>query len=92
MSFQLDFKETARRRLRKIARHSPQLAGDISRKIRWLAANAPAIRHEYMKGSDEASLHVGQYRVLYLIEWTTQTITIVDIDKHEEAYRRLRRR
>ncbi|MBC8450089.1 MAG: type II toxin-antitoxin system RelE/ParE family toxin [Chloroflexi bacterium] len=45
-----------------------------------------------MEDSDEASLHIGQYRVLYLIDWTAQTITVVDIDKHQEAYRRLRRR
>jgi len=87
--FEVIISNRAERRLGKLPTH---IADDIVRKIYWLAANAPAIRHEYMKGSDEASLHVGQYRVLYLIEWTTQTITIVDIDKHEEAYRRLRRR
>lgn len=92
MSFQLDFKETARHRLRKIARNAPRLAEGISRKIKWLAANATVIKHEYMEDSDEASLHIGQYRVLYLIDWTAQTITVVDIDKHQEAYRRLRRR
>jgi len=37
-------------------------------------------------------MHIGQYRVLYLIDWTAQKITVVDIDEHEKAYRQLRRR
>lgn len=87
--FEVVISDQAEDRLGKLPR---RIADGIVRKIHWLAANATAIRHEYMKGSDEASLHVGQYRVLYLIDWTAQAITVVDIDKHDEAYRRLRRR
>ncbi|MFN3421327.1 MAG: type II toxin-antitoxin system RelE family toxin [Armatimonadota bacterium] len=64
----------------------------VAKKIDWLAENADFIRHEKMTGAEEYSLHVGQFRILYTLDHQTRTITIVDIGKHNEVYRRLQKR
>ena len=92
--FEVVLEERARRQL---ARLPKRIGGDILRKLRWLGENAEAIRHERLKGHEEYSLHCGQYRTSevfrpYLLDWTSQVITITDIDKHDEAYRRLKRK
>lgn len=70
----------------------PKIAEAIARRIRWLVENADFIQHEKMTGAEEYSLHLGQFRILYTLEFQTRTITIVDIGKHNEVYRRLRTR
>jgi mRNA-degrading endonuclease RelE of RelBE toxin-antitoxin system len=45
-----------------------------------------------MVGHKEYSLHVGQFRILYLLDWTKRRIVIQIVGKHDEAYRRLKRR
>lgn len=90
--FRLEFRERARKRLSKIARHDPQTAKDAHAKIMWLVENAYEVAHERMKGYDEYSLHIGQYRILYSLDWGNELIIIEDIDKHNAAYRRLKRR
>ena len=92
MSFRLEFREQAQRQIKKIARQNPQLARSISKKILWLVHNMETICHEQMKGHQEYSLHSGQYRILYTIEWADHRVIIEDIDKHDHAYRRLRGR
>jgi mRNA-degrading endonuclease RelE of RelBE toxin-antitoxin system len=49
------------------------------------------LKHERLTGHEEYSLHFGQYRIPYLLDWTNRVITVTDIDKHDEAYRRLKR-
>lgn len=88
----LEFSENAQRQLVKIARRDKQTARDIKEKIQWLGANFERIEHEKMHGHPEFSLHSGQYRILYIISRKEQLIRIQDIDKHDAAYRKLRRR
>ena len=64
----------------------------IAKRIDWLAENADYIQHEKMVGAEEYSLHVGQFRVLYTLDFQTRTITIVDLGKHNEVYKRLQKR
>jgi len=87
--FEVVLEERARRQL---ARLSKKIGGDILRKLRWLGENVEVIKHERLRGHEEYSLHCGQYRIPYLLDWTNQVITVTDIDKHDEAYRRLKRR
>lgn len=89
MKYRFVFTRGARRRLDKLPR---TVAQSIAGKIRWLAAHTEEIRHERMKGHEEYSLHVGQYRVLYTIDRESRCIYIEDVGKHNEAYRRLRER
>ena len=92
MSYRAAFRKRARRRLTRLAQSDPRMAESIFKKIEWLALNVREIAHERMKGHDEFSLHVGQYRVLYTIDHERQTILVEDIGKHNAAYRRLRQR
>jgi mRNA-degrading endonuclease RelE of RelBE toxin-antitoxin system len=87
--FEIVLEEQARRQL---ARLPNEISGDILRKLRWLGENAEVIKHERLKGLKAYSLHCGQYRIPYLLDWTNRVITVMDIDKHDEAYRRLKRR
>jgi len=90
--FALEFRETAQRQLAKIARRNKQVGQDIKDKIEWLVTNVENIDHEQMHGHSEFSLHSGQYRILYTIARTARMIVIEDIDKHDAAYRKLKRR
>jgi mRNA-degrading endonuclease RelE of RelBE toxin-antitoxin system len=45
-----------------------------------------------MVGHKEYSLHVGQFRILYLLDQAKRRIVIHIVGKHDEAYRRLKRR
>jgi mRNA-degrading endonuclease RelE of RelBE toxin-antitoxin system len=42
-----------------------------------------------LKGRREYSLHCGQYRIPYSLDRIHKVITIEDIGKHDEVYRRL---
>lgn len=92
MTFRIEWDDRAGRQLDKLSRRNPQIARDIFEKVEWLVANAGSIDHEKMHGHDEHSLHSGQFRVLYSIDRANQLITIEDIDKHDAAYRKLKRR
>ena len=87
--FEVVLEERARHQLAKL---SKKIGHGILRKLRWLGENDELIRHERLKGHEEYSLHFGQYRIPYLLDWTNRVIIITDIDKHDQAYRRLRRR
>jgi len=45
-----------------------------------------------MFGHEEYSLHVGQFRILYLLDRTIRRIIVQIVGKHDEAYRRLKHR
>jgi mRNA-degrading endonuclease RelE of RelBE toxin-antitoxin system len=83
------FSPTARRKLRKLARRSPELARMIMRKIIWLAENAEQIAHQTIKGSHFYSLHSVPYRAPYLLDKNERRIVIDDIAKHDPAYGRI---
>ncbi len=84
MSYRVILSKRAKRRLSKIPK---QMSRSIANKIRWLARNANDIKHERMTGHDEYSRHVGQYRVLYTLDQENERIVIIDMGKHDEAYR-----
>ena len=87
--FEVMLEERARRQLAKLPK---KISGAILRKLRWLGENVEVIKHERLRGHEEYSLHCGQYRIPYLLDWTNRVITVTDIDKHDEAYRWLKRR
>ena len=92
MSFAIEWQDRAERQIDKLARRNPEIAQDIFEKVEWLAKNLAEIDHEKMHGHAEQSLHSGQYRILYSIDRTNGIIIIVDVDKHDAAYRKLKRR
>jgi mRNA-degrading endonuclease RelE of RelBE toxin-antitoxin system len=78
--------------LEKFSKKNSDLVAKIVKKIDWLAENADQIDHEKMKGHSELSLHFGGYRILYRLERLKQNVTICFIDKHDEAYLKLKRK
>ncbi|MFA0778846.1 MAG: hypothetical protein RJAPGHWK_000340 [Candidatus Fervidibacter sp.] len=87
--YEVIFTNRARKDLKSIPQKDRQ---DVLSKIQWLAENADSIKHEKMTGHPEYSLHVGQFRILYLLDRERHRITIQFIGKHDEVYRRLARR
>jgi len=87
--YEIVMSDEAKKRLSKLPR---QIANDIVKKIARLAENADAIDHERLRGRGENSLHCGQYRIPYFRDVENRAIYIEDIGKHDEAYRRLKRR
>lgn len=79
----------AERRFRKLPKDA-QIA--VTHRLDWLRQNADVVSHEKMTGAAEYSLHVGTYRVLYVPNFHQQVILFTDLGKHDEVYRRLRRR
>lgn len=76
--------------MRQLQRLPITVTQDILDKIEWLSAGVENIRHARLKGSKEFSLHSGQYRVIYNLDRSKQHIEILDVGKHDTAYRRLR--
>nr|BAL58704.1 hypothetical protein HGMM_OP2C252 [Candidatus Acetothermum autotrophicum] len=70
-----------------MAQRNPHIASKLIQKIQWLRKNVDSIRHEKLRGREEYSLHFGQYRVLYELDWTQQRIVIVRVGAHNAAYR-----
>ena len=89
MAYQVTLTHQAAKQLGKLTQST---AHDIGAKIAWLAQNIESIRHERLKGHEEYSLHSGGYRILYSLDHTRQLVIIEDVDEHDAAYRRLRRR
>ena len=90
--FRIEWSDRAERQLDKLARRNSEVAQDIFEKVEWLAKNVAGVDHERMHGHAEHSLHSGQYRILYLIDRANELVVIQDIDKHDAAYRKLKRR
>lgn len=86
--YEVVFSDLAEEEMGRLPEH---IANDILKKIYWLAENADVIRHDRLKGHREYSLHCGQYRIPYLLDRANRVVCIEDIDKHDEAYRKLKR-
>ncbi|MBI1925396.1 type II toxin-antitoxin system RelE/ParE family toxin [Candidatus Poribacteria bacterium] len=78
--------------LRRLERLPPAIVQDVLDKIEWLRSEADSIRHARLTGSNEFSLHAGQYRIPYTLDRSRRRIEILDVGKHDEAYRRVRAR
>jgi len=62
-------------------------------KFEWLSENVDRIKREKLKGSlDKYSLHCGQYRFIYQVDKSAKVIYMDTGGKHDEAYRRAKRK
>ena len=75
---------SAQRQFRKLPRH---VQADIKRKLEWLREHVSEVAHQRLKAIPAYSLHIGQYRVLYELDWERRRIVIVRVGPHNEAYR-----
>ena len=74
---------------RDLAALDRQVASRIVQRIRWLAENVEAIKPLPLSGnlSDFYKLRVGDYRVLYEILSTEQTLVVHAVGHRREIYR-----
>ena len=85
-SFQIDFKRSVERDLRKIR---PDLISNLLEEIEALANDPFPRRSLKLSGAERTyRLRVGTYRVIYEVDPGTETIIIHYIRHRREAYRR----
>ena len=87
MKYELLRLPRAMRQLERLRRtHHPRVA-DIIEAIEALAANPRPPRSEKLTDRPERRIRIGNHRVLYLVDDTGLTITIVSIADRREVYR-----
>ena len=87
MKYELLRLPRAMRQLERLRRtHHPRIA-DILEAIEALAMNPRPPRSEKLTDRPERRIRIGIHRVLYLVDDTSQTITIVSIADRREVYR-----
>ncbi len=85
MKYQVDFKPSAARELRKLPK---DIAKRISEKIDSLADNPFPHGYTEMKGSrDYYRIKAGDYRIIYTVEHGELLILVVTIGHRREIYR-----
>jgi len=85
MKYQVDFKPSAARQLRKLPK---DIAERISKKIDYLANNPFPHGYTEMKGSkDFYRIKAGDYRIIYTVEHGELLILVVSIGHRREIYR-----
>jgi len=87
MKYELLRLPRAMRQLAHLRRtHHPRIA-DILEAIEALAINPRPPRSEKLTDRPERRIRIGNHRVLYLVDYTSQTITFVSIADRREVYR-----
>lgn len=85
MKYQVDFKPSAARELRKLPK---DIAKRISKKIDSLADNPFLHGYTEMKGSQNYyRVRVGDYRIIYTVEHGELLILVVSVGHRREIYR-----
>jgi mRNA interferase RelE/StbE len=85
MSYQVEFEPEA---IADLDRMASSIRERILRKINWLALNFDSMASEAFKGnlSSFFKLRVGDYRVIYDLDSTSQTIVIIRVGHRSEIY------
>lgn len=86
-SYNVDFRKSARRQLRKLP---PDIIKRIAPRIDQLESNPFPHGVEQLKVYQKPPLYrmrVGDYRILYIVDTSTNTITIFGIGHRREIYR-----
>jgi mRNA interferase RelE/StbE len=89
MPYDVKFHPEAEKDLAKLTETDKVIAQRILSKIKWLAVNCPNVNHEPLSG-DLAGLfkrHVGDYRVIYLVDTYNQAIEIFAIGHRRDIYK-----
>jgi mRNA interferase RelE/StbE len=76
--------------IRDLSRLDKPVARRIVERVRWLAENIESARLETLTGELAGfyKLHVGDYRVIYLILHDEQTLVVNAIGHRREIYRK----
>jgi mRNA interferase RelE/StbE len=77
---------SAERELKRIA---PDTARRIGEQIALLATDPHPQQSRRLQNTDRFRLRVGDYRVIYSVDDTSQTVTILAVGHRRDIYRRL---
>jgi mRNA interferase RelE/StbE len=85
--YSVEFTDEAEKDLARIDKNTAQR---ILNKLRWLAENFDMIKPERLKGEmwkDKFKLRVGDYRVIYSVDFDKKIITVHLIGHRSEIYK-----
>jgi mRNA interferase RelE/StbE len=85
--YSVEFTDEAEKDLARIDKNTAQR---ILNKLRWLAENFDMIKLERLKGElwkDKFKLRVGDYRVIYSVDFEKKIITVHLIGHRSEIYK-----
>jgi mRNA interferase RelE/StbE len=85
--YSVEFTDEAEKDLARIDKNTAQR---ILNKLRWLAENFDMIKPERLKGEmwkDKFKLRVGDYRVIYSVDFEKKIITVHLIGHRSEIYK-----
>jgi mRNA interferase RelE/StbE len=87
VTYSVEFTDEAEKDLARIDKNTAQR---ILNKLRWLAENFDMIKPERLKGEmwkDKFKLRVGDYRVIYSVDFEKKIITVHLIGHRSEIYK-----
>lgn len=84
--YSLDIVRSAEWELKRIA---PDLALRIGERIALLASDPHPSQSRRLQNTDRFRLRVGDYRVIYSVDDSSQTVTILAVGHRRDVYRRL---
>jgi mRNA interferase RelE/StbE len=75
---------------RDISGLAPTIRTRVLTRMRWLGDNASVIPHQALRGEEWQGafrFRVGDYRVIYRLDRTTEALTILKIGHRSDVYR-----
>ena len=72
-----------------IRRLDPAIQTRILNKLEWMGQNAELLRHQALQGEEWAGCfkyRVGDYRILYQIDWSTEKLFVLKVGYRREVY------
>jgi mRNA interferase RelE/StbE len=73
-----------------IRRLDTSLQTRILDKLAWLGGNVAFLRHQALRGEEWAGCfkyRVGNYRIIYRIDWPVEKLTVIRVGHRREVYR-----
>ncbi len=72
-----------------VKRLDPALQTRILDKLEWMEQNAELLRHQALRGKEWGGCfkyRVGDYRIIYQVEWSTEKLVILKVGHRREVY------
>ncbi len=85
MSYAAVINRPAERELKSLV---PDIARRVGSQLRTLAEDPRRARSNWLKGSPNFRLRVGDYRVIYSVDDQAEQVTIIAVGHRREVYRR----
>jgi mRNA interferase RelE/StbE len=73
-----------------IKRLDPPLQTRILNRTEWIGQNAELLRHQALQGEEWSGCfkyRIGDYRLIYQLDWPTKKLTILKVGHRREVYK-----